>query len=321
MATPVNPQFIPSTIDTFVLNTTLADFSKTLTDNAYNQNVLLKILNQKTKETVNGGGSLVENLIEAEQDEGGFYLGADVLNNTQNNTLTMVEYKWQNLYEPIMITRDEERSNAGMEHKILDLLGTKTLLSEKAIAKRLEQAISTPVGAANNLLDLNTIVGTGTLGSINGATDTFWQSTVTASGSFAVQGLTDMDTAYYAVSSSATDDNPNLVVTTKATFQRYEQTRLPLERISNGDLTFNVGARNLTFKGVPIIYGNFVGSGLMYLLNLNYLKLKVDSMTDMITTQFITPSNQTVRVAYILWRGNLITNNRRRLAKLTGITA
>ena len=32
MATPSNPQFIPSTIDTVVLNTTLADYQKRLTD-------------------------------------------------------------------------------------------------------------------------------------------------------------------------------------------------------------------------------------------------------------------------------------------------
>lgn len=321
MATPTSPLFIPSTIDTFVLNTTLADYSKQLTDNAYNANIILRVLNQKAKKLINGGGSIVEPLIEAVQDNGGFYLGDDVLSNTQNNTLTQVEYRWQNVYEPIQLTRDEERSNSGDEHKIIDLVGTKTILSEKAISKRLEQAISTPVSAANNLIDLETLVGTGTLGSIAGGTDTFWQSTVTASGSFAGQGLTDMTTGFYAVASSAVEDTPTDIITTKTNFQRYEQTRLPLERISNGDLTFNAGARNLTFKGVPVYYGNFIGSGLLFQLNMNYINLAVDTMTDMATTPFVTPTNQTVKVAYILWRGNLVTNNRRRHNKLTGITA
>jgi hypothetical protein len=321
MATPVNPLFIPSTIDTTVLNTTLADYQKTLTDNIYNSNIVLRLADAAgNKKMIDGGGSIVEPLIESEQDEGGFYLGADVLNNTQGNTLTQVEYRWQNAYEPIQITRDEERSNSGAMHKILPLVGTKTLLSEKAINKRMEQALSTPVGEANNLNDLETICNTGTLGSIAGGTDTFWQSTVTASGAFATQGLTDMTTAYYAVSGSANEENPTHGLTTKAIFQKYEQTRLPLERISNGDLSANAGFRNLTFKGIPIMYGNFVGTGLMFLLNMNYVILAVDSATDFVTTEFITPTNQTVKVAYILWRGNLITNNRRRQAKLTGIT-
>jgi len=319
MATPSSPQFIPSTIDTFVLNTSLADYNKKLTDNAYNANVYLRILN-KVKQMVNGGGSIVRSLIESEQDNGGFYLGSAVLNNTQTNTLTMVEYKWQNVYEPIVLTRDEERQNSGDEHKILDLVGTKTMLSEKAISKRMEQALSTSVAEANNLLDIDTIVNTGTLGSIAGGTDTFWQATVTASGTFATQGLTDMSTLFYAISSGATEENPNTFITTKTVFQKYEQTRLPLERISNGDLSFNAGARNLTFKGYPIVYGNYIGSGKLYALNTNYLQLIVDSATDFITTPFITPSNQTVKVAYILWRGNQVTDNRRRLGKLTSLS-
>lgn len=318
MATPNNPLAIPSTIDTVALNTSLAHYTGELTDNAYNANDYLRWANTQ-KELIDGGLSIVENLIETEQDNGGFYTGSDVLNNTQDNTLTMAEYKWQNVYEPIQITRDEERNNSGDMHKILSLLGTKITLSEKAIAKRLEQALSTPVGAANNLIDLETLVNTGTLGSIAGGTDTFWQSTVTASGAFATQGLTDMTTAYYGVSSGSTSENPTDFWTNKTIFQKFEQTRLPLERIANVS-SANAGFENLTFKGKPLMYGNFIGSGLLFGLNSNYLKLAVDSATDMVTTEFIAPTNQTVKVAYVLWRGNQITNNRRRHFKLTSIT-
>lgn len=320
MATQNSPLHIPSTLDTTVLNTTLADYNSKLVDNVYNSNIVLRLANEAgTKRMVDGGGSVVENLVESEQDNGGFYLGADLLNNTQDHTLAQVEYKWQNCYEPINITRDEERSNSGEMHKILPLVGTKTMLSEKAINKRMEQALSTPVGAANNLIDLETLVNTGACGTINGGTDTFWQSTVTTSGAFASQGLTDMTTGYYAVSSGATEDNPTHILTNKTIFQKYEQTRLPLERISN-TLTANAGFRNLTFKGVPVIYGNYIGTGLLFGLNMNYINLVVDSATDFVTTEFLMPTNQTLKVAFILWRGNLTTNNRRRHFKLTSIT-
>ncbi len=321
MATPVSPLFIPSTLDTTVLNTTLADYQKRLVDNIYNSNVVLRLSNEAgSKKMIDGGGSIVESLIEAEQDDGGFYLGSDILNTSQSDTLATIEYRWQNAYEPIQITRDEERQNSGDVHKILPLVGTKVTLSQKAIDKRMDQALSTPIGAANNLNDLETIVNTGTLASINGATDTFWQSTVTASGAFATQGLTDMTTNYYLVSSSSTEDTPTHIMTNKTIFQKYEQTRLPLERISNGNLSANAGFRNLTFKGIPVIYGNQIGSGLLFGLNFNYLPLWVDTATDFITTDFIVPTNQTVKVAYILWRGNFGTNNRRRHFKLTSIT-
>jgi len=128
-----------------------------------------------------------------------------------------------------------------------------------------------------------------------------------------------MTTATYAVSSSATVDNPTHYITNKTIFQKFEQTRLPLERISN-TLTANAGFTNLTFKGKPVVYGNYISSGLLFGLNMNYIMLAVDSATDFITTPFLAPTNQTVKVAYILWRGNMYTNNRRRHFKLTGIS-
>jgi hypothetical protein len=286
-----------------------------------NDVVILKLANEAgTKKTINGGLSIVEPLIKMKQNDGGFYLGADVLNNTQKNFANQVEFLWQNAYEPIVISRDEERQNSGEMHKIIDLVGAKIHLSERAIKDRMDQSLSTPVGEANNLNDLETLVNTGTLGSVAGATDTFWQATVTASGAFAAQGISDMTTANYAVSSSDTVDNPTVFLTNKTIFQKFEQTRLPLERITNGNLSANAGFTSLTFKGKPVVYGNYISSGLLFGLNMNYIYLGVDSETDFVTTPFITPANQTIKVAYILWRGNLVTNNRRRHFKLTGIS-
>lgn len=270
---------------------------------------------------VDGGISIVYPLIKSDQNNGGFYLGATQLNTVQTDTETQVEYRWQNLYEPIQLTRDEERLNSGSEHKIIDLVTEKVERSWLAASKRLENALSTPVAGANNLIDIDTMVGTGTLGTIPGATQIFWQATVTASGSFAAQGLTDMTTATYLVASSAVIDTPNIYISDKTNFQRFEQTRLPLERIQNSELTANAGYKNLTFKGVPLVYGNFIQSGTLYGLNTNYIDLVVDTETDMVMSPFVMPVNQTVKVAFILWRGNLCTMNRRRNMKLTGLTA
>lgn len=317
--TMTSPYSIPTTLDEWTLTASLADYAGTLVDNVYNSNVVLKLL-KENKKVIDGGNSIVVQLLKEEQNDGGFYLGADPLNTSQGNYITHCEYKWQNAYEPIVIHRDEERQNSGASHKIIDLAASKTMSSEKAIAKRLEQALSTPVAGANNLIDLDTLVDTGTLGSIAGATYTFWQATETTSGAFATQGLSDMTTATYAVAGSAEDELPSIYLTTKTVFQKFEQTRLPLERIQNKDLTANAGFKNLTFKGIPVTYGNYIGAGKMYGLNLNYVYLAVDSATDMAMTEFRTPVNQTIKVAYILFRGNLVTDNRRRNFKLQSIS-
>ena len=310
--------FLQSTLDQ-VLVTSLADYGSNVTDNAYDSNSILGIVGRERKTMVNGGATIIRQLADAVQNDGGFYLSADPLNTSQSDTLNAVEYKWQNAYEPIQITRDEERQNSGDEHKLIDLLGTKINLSTLAIRRRIEQAISTPTAGANNLIDIETMVNTGTLGSIAGATQTFWQSTVTSSGAFATQGLTDMTTGYYAVSGGEREDNPTHFFTNKTVFQKYEQTRLPLERLTPGGIA-NAGFDGLTFKGKPLTYGNHIGSGLMFGLNMNYIDLIVDSETDFVTTPFIMPSNQTAKVAFILWRGNFVTTNRRRHFKLTSIS-
>jgi len=314
-----NEYFLQSTLDE-VLVTSLADYGKQVTDNAYQGNTLMALLSKAgRKKLINGGASIIRQLIDARQNDGGFYLGNDTLTTSQTDTLNAVEYKWQNAYEPIQINRDEERQNSGDSHRLINLLETKIKISEMAIQQRMEQALSTPTTGANNLVDLETLVNTGTLGTIAGATQTFWQSTVTTSGAFATQGLTDMTTAYYAVSGSQMMENPTHFITTKAIFQKFENTRLPLERFQN-TMTANAGFENLTFKGKPITYGNYIGSGLLFGLNLNYIDLAVDTETDFITTPFVIPTNQTAKVAFILWRGNMITDNRRRHFKLTSIS-
>ncbi len=316
-----NELFIPSigSAGDVVLTTSLADYRRQLVDNVYDDVPTLRILNQAgRKRMVDGGISIVEHLVRNKQTDGGFYLGQDPLNTTQGENTTLVEYRWQNMYEPIQVTRDDERQNSGSAHKLIDLVGTRINLAELGIKDRLGQALVTSVSGANNLIPLSTLVNTGTLGTIAGGTDTFWQATVTASGAFATQGLTDMQTLFYALSSSSTLDNPTHILTTRTVFQKFEQTRLPLERLQNTS-TGSAGFVNLTFKGVPIIWDQYIDSGVLYMLNTNYWNLVVDSETDFVTTPFVQPTNQTVKVAFILWRGQQTTNNRRRFGKLTGI--
>jgi len=78
---------------------------------------------------------------------------------------------------------------------------------------------------------------------------------------------------------------------------------------------------NLTFKGVPVIFDRSCTSGYIYFLNSKYLNLVVHSDADFSTGPFITPENQDVSTAMILFQGNLTTNNRRKLAVITGVTA
>ena len=281
---------------------------------------VLRLANEAgRKRTVNGGVSIVEHLLHKKQTDGGFFLGRDPLNTTQGENAILCEYRWQNAYEPIQITFDDEMDNSGDEAKLIDLAGVRMKQAELAIKDRLGQALVTSVAGANNLIPLSTLVATGTLGTVAGGTDTFWQSTVTTSGAFATQGLTDMQTLYSTLSSSSMMDTPTHAITTRTVWNRFYATRLPLERLMNTS-TGSAGFQNITFNGIPVIWDQYCDSGVLYMLNSNYWNLTVHEKVDFTTTDFIRPSNQMVKVAFILWRGNQTTDNRRRLGKLSSIT-
>ena len=115
-----NELFIPvmSQSGDVVLTTSLADYRKQLIDNVYSDVPVLRVLNEAgRKRSVDGGISIVEHVISQKQTDGGFYLAADPLTTTQGENTMLAEFRWQNVYEPIQITRDDERSNSGSTHK------------------------------------------------------------------------------------------------------------------------------------------------------------------------------------------------------------
>ncbi len=59
----------------------------------------------------------------------------------------------------------------------------------------------------------------------------------------------------------------------------------------------------------------------MYFLNSDVMELRIDSDTDFKMTEWVKPANQTAKVAQIIMACELATNNRRRLGKITSITA
>lgn len=317
-----NELFIPTMTGNgdLLLTTTIANYRKTLVDNIYNDVPVLRLLNEGgRKRPLSGGVSIVEHLLHKKQADGGFFLGRDSLNTTQGENAMLGEFRWQNAYEPIQITMDDELDNGGDESKLLDLAGVRMQQAELGLKDRMGQALVTSVASANNLISLASLVGTGTLGSVAGGTDTFWQSTVTTSGAFATQGLTDMQTLYSVLSSSSMMDTPTHIITTRTIWNKFYATRLPLERLQNTE-TGKAGFNNLTFNGIPIIWDQYCDSGVLYMLNANYWNLNVHEKVDFVTTEFIRPANQMVKVAFILWRGNQTTNNRRRFGKLQSIT-
>lgn len=314
MATTV----LPSTIDA-VLTTSLADYSRTLTDNIFNGIPVWSRLNSRGNvRRINGGITVIEHALSGKSSAAGFYKGYGTLDTTAQEGMNLLEYEWQEAFASITISRREELQNRG-EHQLIALLAAKTQQAEMTLRDKLGQATVQAVAGADELEPLSNIVNTTALATIAASTSWF-QSTVTASGSFAGQGLSDMRTLFNTVSASGMSDHPTVIITTQSIYEFYESVTQPSIRYGSTKEA-DAGFINLLFKGQPFTYDQYCDSGILYMLNENYLFLVIDSDTDFTTTPFVKPTNQTAKTAQVLWAGALTTNNRRRHGKLTGVTA
>ena len=127
-----------------------------------------------------------------------------------------------------------------------------------------------------------------------------------------------MRTAYNTV--SVGNDQPNVILTTRTLFEKYEDLLQPQERFMDAK-TADGGFQNLLFKGAPIVYDNYVATGDMYFLNTKYIRLVGHSDTWFKPTPFVRPNNQDARYAQILCYGELTISNRARQGVLTAKTA
>jgi len=304
-----------------ILSTTLNTYRPKLEDNIFRANALFAWLMGKGRKRMQTGGvQIIVPLLYATNSTAGSYSAYDILDTTPQEGISSAEYNWKQYAASISISRKEERQNAESETRILNLLKGKIMQAEESLKEKMDQhAFLSDAVDTKNLTGLALAVdSTGTYGNINRATDSWWAANETASGSFAAQGLDDMRTLYNNCSKG--NVHPDLILTGQTEFEYYESTLQPQQRFTDTK-TVDGGFQNLKYKDATMMFDLYCQSGVMYMLNSNFLELVVESGTDLITTPFVKPENQDAKVAQILWMGNLASSNSDRHGKLTGITA
>jgi hypothetical protein len=313
-----------------LLTTTLANYRKKLVDNIFDDYPFLSYINGKLgvamrgdtiKRTVDGGESIVEHLLYEANSSVKSYAGAEQLDTTLQEGMTIARYNWKQYAVSVGITGLEKRNNQG-EAAMINLLSSKAKQAEMSLRDRMSvDSFADGTGnGSKNLTGLAALVSsTITVGGISPTTYTWWVPTVTASaGSFAGTGIDKMRTMFNTITFG--NDKPDFILTTQSVYEFYEKALQPQERFASNTVA-DAGFMNLTFKGVPIVFDRDCTSGYMYFLNSKYLSFVVHKDADFSTGPFVTPENQDVSTAMILFQGNLTTNNRRKLGVITGITA
>lgn len=169
-----------------------------------------------------------------------------------------------------------------------------------------------------DFLGLKALVGTGDLGGITVSTNTWWKSDVNSSSeAMSAYALPGMSKSFNNASEG--NDHPTHILTYQAGFEGFEKLLTPSARYLDPSMA-DAGFQNLLFKGVPITYDEYVDTGYMYFLNMDYIDFYKLNNVWFTPSDFVTPANQDVRYKYLKLYGQLAISNRKRQSLKTGLT-
>jgi hypothetical protein len=139
-----------------------------------------------------------------------------------------------------------------------------------------------------------------------------------ASGSFSAQGVADMRTSYNNASEGALA--PRIGLTTYSVLEFYEGAIVPQERYTSPQMG-NLSFMNLAFKDAVVVGDPKCTSGTLYWVNpSNCYAVALDG-ANFNNGEAHRAEKQEATNMQIMWKGQLVTEDRRLVNKMNGITA
>jgi hypothetical protein len=178
----------------------------------------------------------------------------------------------------------------------------------------------------------------GNVGNISAATNSWWrhQTAVLDSASKDTGNAFALNVSTYAglkvglhrmynYCSRGSGGSPNLVVCDQVTYETYNNALDQQVRYNDTKMA-DMGFETIKLRGATMIWdeqvpgldtgvadGAATFTGTAFFLNTNFLNLIIDSETDIVTTPFVEPENQTAKTAKVLFMGQMAASNLRKL--------
>ena len=308
---------------------TMRSHRKRLTDNISDSYPTTDRLKRSGVMEVETGGKEIQEDLMYGLGSSEWFDGYDVLSTNANDGITAAFYQFRYNAVPVVIsdTEDDESRKSGSVKLITAKAKQAMTKSFDTINASIHQAQS-----GKSMIGLQDICAesTGTtLGGISQTSNTWWDN---KRGDFTAgtgemlatytnfltkigdqyTGVLAMGQMWNAVSEG--NDKPTLLVASHTHYGNYEavfegtgHTRFTGAGKADLGVTGDV-----TFRGAPLIADRDCVTDSMYFLNTKYLKLKVQAGRNFSKTPFQRPSNQLARAAFVVFGGQLVTNNRRR---------
>jgi len=309
---------------TDIVATTIQSRSRKIADNVTKNNALATKLSQRGNvKPFGGGNTIMQELSFAQNANGGWYSGYDLLPVAAQDVISAAEYAIKQLACPIVMSGLEQLQNAGRE-QMIDLLEGRISVAESTMANLLAGGIySDGTGSGGKeLTGLNIAVPTnpvtGTYGGIDRATWAFWRSQLTSSADLSTPGAMTaaniqeaMNILWAKLVRGA--DRADLIVFDNAFWSMYMASLQAQQRFTSAE-TGNLGFPTLKFMDADVVLdggmGGFCPAKTGFFLNTKYIFLRPHSSRNMVP---LSPNrryaiNQDAEVQILAWAGNLTTS-------------
>ena len=304
---------------------TLRAKRKRLTDNFFDSYPPLAAMRQGSALEVESGGTQIQEDLLYGANSAEFFSGYDTLNTDSVDGITAAFFPWRYVAVPITISMTEEKENQKSD-AAMKLLAAKTEQSILTMSDQVNAALYS-AQTGKSILGFQDIIADApatsptTLGGVTISGNSWWQNkanNATADTSFKTitgtnfyEGMLRMATTWTDVSEGNIE--PSAIFTTASIYSSFEEIfeGTGYQRITSKG-TPGVDGRLPSFRGIPVQYDRDCGSGRMYFLNTDFLKLKMMKGMEFSNTEFRSPANQMAKTAFVVAGIQLTTNNRGR---------
>lgn len=311
----------PSYADSLI-TTTLSRWSDTeAVDNIFNKTPTLKKLHDKSKK-MDGGLSIVVPVMYGVNSTAQAYSGYEQLDTTPQEGLTAGQELWKQYSVSIAISGLEARQNNG-KAKIIDMLKTKTTQGVESLRREITSDLFASTAATKKIVPFPVLFdATSTVHDINSTSYSWWQANVNTSGiSFASDGLSTMRTMYTGLDKVNPNYTIDSICTTDTIYNYYEGSLIQAQRYKADDNTGNASFEYLKFKSCSVWYDAAAPSGTLFMFPSEALRMYVHTGANFVESEWVRPYNQDARVKQVLVMVSIVTPARRKLGKITDITA
>ena len=303
-----------------IVATTIQNRSRQIADNVTKNNAILSRLNQRGNvRTISGGNVIFEELSFAENANGGFYSGYDLLPVAAQDVISAAEFQIKQYAVPVVMSGLEMLQNSGKE-QMIDLLEGRLNVAESTMMNQLSQSIySDGTGSGGKeVTGLNAAVPsdptTGTYGGINRATWSFWRSklydfsTATGGNATAANIQAGMNNLWAQTTRGA--DRVDLIVMDTNYWSLYMASLQAQQRFTSPE-TGNLGFPSIKFMDADVVLdggiGGYCPANTGFFLNTKFIKWRPHKDRNMVP---LSPNrryaiNQDAEVQILAWAGNL----------------